>query len=213
MVPHSFQFFWQHVRFLYAFGSLNTAQTFTFHHLCCSQKWSGHEIQQNGIIIIFYININFNHVLKAQQSFKIRVDLSAWGSSFNWKNRLEELDLSHTTSLSFCVFLRKCVHVHICRRVVLFHPFSACMFWSWWRWSVLLICGRPVVFCAWAACVWHSFPIQPHRSHPSLIPFVADVSCQQTGRLAQAGDCRAWRQRNRREGHPGISATEGYQCN
>lgn len=89
--------------------------------------------------------------------------------------------------------------VHVCSHASLFHLLTACMFCSWWQWSVLLICGWPVVFCAWVVCMWNSFPIQTHHPPPPG-PFVGDVSCQQTGRLVGW-----WRKSQRAEKQTGRS--------
>lgn len=63
-------------------------------------------------------SIHFCCYFTALLSLKIREDLSAQGASVSWKNRLEELGLSSTTSLCVCVrecvlYLQKCVFLYL----------------------------------------------------------------------------------------------------
>lgn len=73
--------------------------------------------------------------------------------------------------------------MHICSHAFLFHPLPTHVLQSVPIVSAADMCL--VVFCVWAVCARHSFPIQTHCSPPC--PFVTDVSCQQTGRLAGWG--------------------------
>lgn len=145
-------------------------------------------------------------------SLKIRVDPSAQGPALTWKNRFEELDLSCTTSLCACV----CVHVRtvsaqayvclsLCVYMSVFAAMHFCFIPSQRARFAVAGCGQCCWYlsdrlccCAWAVCVWHSFPIQTHCSPPR--PFVADVSCQQTGRFAGW-----WRKSQRAEKQTGRS--------
>lgn len=118
---------------------------------------------QNGVVLLQCLAVLYNQSCSMCK-----------GPGFSWKNRLEELDLSNTTSacvclcvlcLNKCVFV--CVYVYLqpCIFVSSSHNMRAC---GLRQWSVLMICKRPVVFCAWVVCVWNSFPIQTHRS-PSIL--------------------------------------------
>lgn len=60
-------------------------------------------------------------------SLQTRVDLSAPGFSFSWKNRLEELELSHTTSVCVCV---DCIYASVCVTVYERAYLQPCIFVS-----------------------------------------------------------------------------------
>lgn len=104
------------------------------------------------------LSSRFSHYFIALLFPKITVALSAWGSSFNWKNEFEELDLSHTTS-ECAPFSCKCVHVWMCVHAAVRFCFSL----SQWICFEVVGCGPADmwwgVFCMWVEKVWHSFLI------------------------------------------------------
>lgn len=138
-------------------------------------------------------------------SLKTRGAVSAPGFSFSWKNRLEELDLSRTTSFCVCLcelHLSMCVCVWVC----IFAAMHFCFIPAQRTCFAAGDCGQCRRYVAGRSCFVRGryvcgipFPYRLIALPLALLSSMFHVN-KQAG--SQAGDGRARGQRNRLEGHP-----------
>lgn len=105
--------------------------------------------------------------------------------ALSWKNWFEELDLPHKVSLSACVCTsftkvctRVCMSVHICSHASLLYLLAACLFYSRWQCTVLLICHLCFVH------EWYAFGIPFPYNFMALTQSYCRQCFMSTNRLA-----------------------------